>query len=310
MTRTPSPAPPGWTPPPRERTTLRTHARALGRGAAAPVLAAIRRSSGRTILWTPPSLGGGNHLYMWLWAWEQRRAGNDAAVLRRPGMEAWIAMFPALGELTVDRAAVPFTAQRREIWHQGFDEFGQNALDGFLDDAILGSPAFAELLAAADTERAPLTLNIRRGDYYTDATFRRRYGMDIRAYALAALEVAEVDPAGAFDLQVVSDDPAWCAEQVPAWLPAPRVRIAPADEGPFGNLARLAASERLILANSTFSYWAGYLKNRWDEREGRESLVVAPRFHVRTIGDGRAWQLAPAWTIIENAETEVSRSDA
>ncbi len=63
------------------------------------------------------------------------------------------------------------------------------------------------------------------------------------------------------------------------------------------HLAMLSNAPRLILANSTFSYWGGYLSS-W--RFGSPARVVAPWFHIRTDLGGAAWQLDPRWSVVED----------
>lgn len=291
----------GWSPPPAPRRSPAERARALARGAAAPLLHAARRGDPRLVVWTPPALGGGNHLYMWLYAHARRRAGEDVRVLAQPGMEAWLHMFPALAPLTVARADVPWRARREEVWNQSYDHSGRAVLDAFLDDALLSSPRFSALLA--DTPAAPAVVNMRRGDYYADAAFRAQYGMDIRAYLAEALPLAGI---GDGPITVVSDAPEWCRETLPRWFPGPRWEVPGREHGMFGDLAHLARAERLVLANSTFSYWGGYLCERLAARDGRAAAVVAPRFHVRTIHGGAAWQLSPTWRVVDNVERELA----
>lgn len=54
---------------------------------------------------------------------------------------------------------------------------------------------------------------------------------------------------------------------------------------------------RLILANSTFSYWGGYL-SRWCFRDPTQ--VVAPWFHILSDLGGAAWQLDPEWSVVRD----------
>ncbi len=55
-----------------------------------------------------------------------------------------------------------------------------------------------------------MTVNVRRGDYYSDPVFRGRYSFDIEAYLDVALARA-VEMAGPVDhVLVVSDGIEWC----------------------------------------------------------------------------------------------------
>lgn len=276
----------------------------MARIVAAPVLRAVRATDSRAVVWTPPALGGGNHLYMWMHAWQERQAGRETWILRQPGMEPWVEMFPALADLTIDRDDVPFRADRPVVWNQAYDRFGRAQLDTFCDAVLLSSERFQGLLTAAwSIERPALTLNIRRGDYYTASDIRSRYGMDLRAYLDEALALHRCRPE---QVEVVSDDPAWCTEVLGAWIPGAAVTTIAREHGMMSDLAHLVTARTLVLTNSTFSYWSGYLKERLDTVHGRDGQVIAPRFHVRTIDDGVAWQLSPTWRVVDNVAVEMA----
>ncbi|MGQ4535962.1 alpha-1,2-fucosyltransferase, partial [Dermabacteraceae bacterium P13264] len=147
-----------------------------------------------------------------------------------------------------------------------------------------------------------LVLNIRRGDYYTNPEFFRKYGMDLRFYLS---EVLSRHPARAVSL--ISDDPEWCAATIPVWFPELEIVTPERERGPFHDLAYLVAAPSLALTNSTFSYWSGYLKNSLDSERGNPSTVYAPLFHTRTIMDGKAFQLSPDWQVIDNLRHEMER---
>jgi hypothetical protein len=95
---------------------------------------------------------------------------------------------------------------------------------------------------------------------------------------------------------VVSDDSGWCRENL-SWLVGAADAVEFSHNGPQRDLARLASASRLILANSTFSYWGAYISDV--VHDGSAGSVVAPRFHVRDLEQGRAWQLDPRWQVID-----------
>lgn len=103
--------------------------------------------------------------------------------------------------------------------------------------------------------------------------------------------------ASVVSIHVVSDGIDWCHARL-GWL-ADYAPLTFADgETPMQNLVTVATARRLVLTNSTFSYWGAYISNVL--HRDNHAHVHAPWFHARTIADGRAYQLDPRWTIIEN----------
>ncbi|OKL52901.1 hypothetical protein BSZ39_12435 [Bowdeniella nasicola] len=268
-------------------------------------LSPIRSRSTHWVLWTSPKMRGGNYLYQWLRVWRQREEGVTAWVLHQPGMDVWLEMFPRLRELTIERSDVGTFYHRFYDDGQLYRSFGDQRLMQFIREYLLSSDSFAALIAhkketLAVYETPLAVLNIRRGDYYSVPEFYRDYGMNIRKYVLAALEqMGHVK-----SLHIVSDGIEWCRETVPQWVPD--LTLGYEEQGPkiFGDLATLAAAQRLILTNSTFSYWGGYLSEVVAADAGVASSIWAPSFHVRGMNGGRSWHLAPSWCVVDNAQWE------
>lgn len=260
------------------------------RRASAPVGAAYARSidllrrGNRTVILTPPAgLRVGNFLYLWLRA-HQRTAGGSATLVRAvPGMEQWLALFPLLAPLTVTEHEIRFS-DRRE-WDNTFlyQRFGVDFDDGQLDSFV------KECLGAfpsGDSDR--LVINVRRGDYYTD--HREKYAFDVVGYITAALLHFQDVSA----IQVVSDDPVWCRENLDARLRDSTSYVEYAQPDPKANLLAVASARRIIGTNSTFSYWGAYIATAtWPDVQ-----VVMPEFHGRMAHGTAAHQLHPRWTVI------------
>ncbi len=152
-----------------------------------------------------------------------------------------------------------------------------------------------------------MVVNIRRGDYVTNGANWLNYGFDVDDYLRVAL-TRSVEVGGPIErIVVVSDGIEWC-EQNLAWLSQHCETLVFENTGqpPEVHLAMLANAGRLVLTNSTFSYWGGYL-SAW--RSGRPEQVVAPWFHIRTDLGGAAWQLDPRWSIVRDIPTGWSLPD-
>lgn len=256
-------------------------------------LVSLTRRGNRTILWTPKiHMGVGNYLYLWLWADARRQRGLPDRVLLNDTMAGWLPQLPTMQELVIPLSEVRWQDRRQLTYHQSFgDEVIPGELADFSRRRVLSLPALAPV-AGHDPER--VVVNIRRGDYYSDPVFRSRYAYNIDSYLRTALASIS-DPVSG--LHVVSDEPGWCREHL-GWLTqfAPTT-FAPVTDGPLANLRDLATAQRLVLTNSTFSYWGGYLSNVFYGDNHHQ--VIAPGFHARHIDAGRPWQLNPRWHIIE-----------
>ncbi len=268
----------------------------LARGMQARVRRIVRQGS-RTVRETPDGLGFGNFLYLWLRADAEQRREHDYRVVRVPAMEPWLEALPGIRErLLVERADVRIWDRRDPSWNQRFGvEFTREELDGFIRRHLVGSP----LLPSMDTDPRSLTVNIRRGDYYSVPTLRGRYAFDVPAYLDVALNAA-VRSRGPVDrVHVVSDDVAWCRERLDGSLRrwAGTVEYRPSTSTPQDDFRAVATSARIIGTNSTFSYWAGYVST---VLHGAEAQVVVPAFHARHIDGGRAYQLDPEWEVVHD----------
>ena len=270
----------------------------------------VRRGP-RTVLWTQPTAHLGNFLYDWMHAFEMRRLGADMVCLRTPAMERWLPIFGELADLiVVEPGDVRLTDRREKGLHNEFGpHFDEHVLARFTEGFVAPS-------GVVDLDRVPADLrvtdrdvvvNVRRGDYVTNVANWRNYGFDLDDYLRVALELS-VEVGGPIErIVVVSDGIEWCEENL-TWLSEHCEGLVFESSGlpPEVHLALLANAPRLVLANSTFSYWGGYLSS-W--RFGRPEQVVAPWFHIRTDRDGAAWQLDPRWSIVKDIPSGWSLPD-
>lgn len=262
-------------------------------GSLRPWLAEQLRRGPRTVVLTPMSARVGNLLYFWLRANTERQEGRDVRVRESEHFADWPSVWPEVAALSVARLEIARTDRLLAVPTLHFQRYGtdftRSQLEGFIHQCLLTSEFTA---AMSEPDPSILTVNVRRGDYYSDPEFRERYGIDLEGYLRRAVDVASA-PGGVRRVVVVSDDPGWCDDQL-TWLrEVGPVEIS--DGGPLRHLAILASATNLVLSNSTFSYWGGYLASAASET----CRVVAPRFHVRDVNDGVPWQHDPNWTVID-----------
>lgn len=264
----------------------------------------VVRWGNREVLYPPEKIGVGNLFYVWMQADRRRARGEDVVVRTSEASEPWREWFPELfNELIVDDSQIRFT-DRRLVNHY-YQEFGVNYtpedLSRFIDTFVL--PSGGRLRKLVDEHASPkrFVLNVRRGDYYSVEKFRHLYAFDIAEYVRAAVvEASEAAPID--EIFIVSDNVEWCRAELQFLTDYADVAYVDPELGPAEHLAILAGSPRLILANSTFSYWGGYLSNRYyaDNAEVRPSDVVVPIFHSRLMEDSSSYHLDPRWTVIRD----------
>lgn len=270
--------------------------------AKAAALGLVRRGP-RTIVWTPHHVQLGNLLYYWLNAHLHQQRGESRFALETERSKRWHASFPELFDtLVVPRDEVKIMDRRLEqhpLQNFGVD-FTADDLRAFITGMLLDTQNDLTRALATVTVPTDLVINIRRGDYYSVPRWRGEYSFDVVEYVRAAVTKA-LEQAPVNSITLVSDDLDWCRIKL-AWL----TEIAPVSEPPDGasplaQLAILASAPRLILTNSTFGYWGGYIADALrDTPDPGTTGTWAPAFHSRAMPGGRANQLSPGWNIIES----------
>lgn len=265
----------------------------------ARMLGVVRRGP-REVFWTLPGLGLGNFLYHWMWAASGRDGGLQRAVLRRSESDPWVSVFPAVADLLIDRRDVRLTDQRATAPMSNFGEdFTEDELATFVRERLLTAPLFADVaervLASDQTDE--LVVHVRRGSYYQYPDLARRYGMDTPSYVRLAVDQAAAERTIP-SIRVLSNDLTWCRENL-GWLASfsPVVHFGGAGTSAAEDFRDLAVARRLVLSNSTYSYWAGYVSNVLHEGNNN-SEVWAPLFHMRGGRDWRSRHLDPTWRVV------------
>ncbi len=246
----------------------------------------------RQVVWTPAYMGLGNLLYLALWC---DADPMDRRFLRTPRLEHWLDVFPGLAELSVRRDEVRIRDIRRSAVNESYGRFGKD-----FSEEQLQSFVRRRLLVAFDpVDDDRLVVNIRRGDYYADHTVRGYFGFDVEAYLRVAIaRVIEQRPVDS--VHVVSDGLDWCRARL-GWVGTEMglpLSFASGSEGAAKDLVTVATARRLLITNSTFSYWGGYVHDVL--YPDHHADVWAPRFFSRWQDDRSAWQLDPRWSIVED----------
>lgn len=112
----------------------------------------------------------------------------------------------------------------------------------------------------------PVSLHVRRGDYFT-LQYIDRFGVCDEAYYQQAMEAIEAQ-LGQVTYFVFSDDLPWVQQHLTFRQPVHYV--ANYDVNSYWYIHLMSLCRHHIISNSTFSWWGAYL----DDREGK--LVVGP----------------------------------
>lgn len=279
-------------------------ARATARRVLAPGLSAVRRRLGRRVVnWTPDFMGFGNQLYLWAWAHAHRDETPEPRVLVIDKMRYWIPHFPAVRPWLVEVDDVGVLDQRAHHWadpeaHSGDRRgFTDESRSAFVSDWLLTSPALAGVAGSELARDDVLTLNVRRGDYYSNPAHRPEFAIDLATYLRAAVDGAVSADGLPRRVHVVSDDPDWCRREL-AWLEgvAPRVTYPDPSDGPIDNFRDICSSRRLVISNSTFSMWGAAVA----AVALGETRVWAPAFFQRRYGPGRCYEYDTQWSFVDD----------
>lgn len=251
-------------------------------------------------------MGFGNVLLVALWAHGETLAGRPTLALATDATRGWFETFPNLRSLVVERGEVRFTDRRVMPWssaHQSdwtaegeeTDAIDMGAVRRFLEEVLLpDSLVLAPGFIDPDPDR--LVINVRRGDYYSDPEVRGQYGFDVEPYLRLAVEGSCAADGPPSRIVVVSDGMDWCRARL-GWLSEWAPVEYAASGGAVGDFLAVAAARRVVLTNSTFSYWAAYVSNV--ARTDNHQQIWAPRFFDRSRNLGRSWLLDERWSVVE-----------
>jgi hypothetical protein len=142
---------------------------------------------------------------------------------------------------------------------------------------ILPQPDPRSAACAARMRDVPsVGLHVRRGDYVTNPNCAAFHSVCPKEYYDAAVELILSWLGPAAELFVFSDDIEWTRRHITYPLPTTYVDWN-ADRN-YEDLRLMSACRALIMANSTFSWWGGWLNPQSDK------LVIAPREWFKAPG--------------------------
>lgn len=251
-----------------------------------------------TVHITSPLTRGGNYLYYWMWAYKRDSKRHPVRVLFHEVIKDWLPEFPLIDHLSIRRedASTLWSNFLGDHKHTYGVSFSSEDVDGFCKALVDSSPSFQTRLEVAKELVKPETvvLNVRRGDYYTYPHITAMYGLDIEEYVRRAVVILQEKGRSVDDVLIVSDDTTWCLEHLSSLLPG-SIRTIPERKSMFDDLAVLASAKTLLLANSTFSYWGGYLAAALQT----DHMAIVPDYHYVEDGMKMRDPYDPRWVVAE-----------
>jgi Glycosyl transferase family 11 len=144
----------------------------------------------------------------------------------------------------------------------------------------------SEALLSDIHDRTSVAVHVRRGDYLAPKR-AARFGVLPLEYYRAAIELILRQVADAQFL-VFSDDAAWCKEAF-AENPSVAVPDRARDVPPYEDMFLMASCKHVVVANSSFSWWAAWLN------PNPNKVVVAPRRWFRDPSLDTSALVPPGW---------------
>lgn len=138
-----------------------------------------------------------------------------------------------------------------------------------------------------DKEIEDLVINIRRGDYYDDK-HRNIYGFNQIEYVKNALRYINLEEISS--IHIVSDDIEWCKNHL-SFINHKNI-IYPTESTPIDDFLTICRAKKLIITNSTFSYWGAYISEYL-----HKATVIAPNFHDYHVSENK--RNSPNWILLD-----------
>ena len=166
------------------------------------------------------------------------------------------------------------------------------AVAGEIFKSMSDSPSFGKLLSAKPVNN--IAVHIRLGDYASNRGVRRSVGLSAMSYYVNA--VKSLQATHEYDnIVIYSDEPERAHSEFVNAFGATIVPIVfSKNKNEFEDLVEISSCKGLIISNSTFSWWAGWLASHL-----HKCTVIAPRPWMAkpTIADKNL--LLESWVVVD-----------
>ncbi|WP_237237352.1 alpha-1,2-fucosyltransferase [Rothia nasimurium] len=260
-------------------------------------LISLVRRGPESAIFIPKVSRGGNWLYEWLAADNiVAHTKKPAYILFAPGMEKWLEEFPYLKNITRHEKDMRFRAIRVIGHHQEVEmHFSADDFRRFITTYLSSKNFQSRIMKARQhIDKDTLVINVRRGDYYSNPEIKRNFGINTANYIQAAVEKSLKNKV--FNkIFVVSDDLEWCSKNLSFLNDIASTRFERLGQSMFDDLAAISSSYHLILTNTTFGYWGGYIATYMNNCQ-----VFVPNVHQQDLSEyykskPRPVQHLPEW---------------
>lgn len=243
----------------------------------------------KNVIQIPTQLRLGNLLYFYLHCYKMKKEGKEIYILHTITMDYWLKYFPLFNDFIVypDDFKVYDNLDYFSSYYQNFGkDFHLNELNDFIQQYIFTEKYFNTSISENRT-----IINIRRGDFYsTDTVSPSQF--DQVEYVKKVFE--KNLSLTALPIFVISDDISWCKQEL-SFIEEFNHLQFPSDNEPIDDFIFICNAKNLIVTNSTFSYWGGYISKFLNN----ENKVIAPNFGATFYKNSIAIQLHPDWEIEE-----------
>ncbi len=241
----------------------------------------------KNIIHIPIQLRFGNLLYFYLHCYRMREKGQEVYILHTETMDYWLNFFPLLKEFIVHSEDFKIY-DNHDYFSSYYQNFGQDftleELNSFIEKYIVREDIFHSSHSEKKT-----VINIRRGDFYSGKKISPSQ-FDQVGYVK---KVLDKNPSfSAVPILIISDDISWCQQELSFINNSTEIQFL-SDNQPIDDFIAISGANNLIVTNSTFSYWGGYISKFLN----KESRVIAPNFGATFYEDSIAIQLHPDWEI-------------
>ena len=245
------------------------------------------RKKQKNVLKIPLQLRLGNLLYFYLHCHKMKLQNKEVYILHTETMDYWLKYFPNLKDFVLHSDDFKFydNLDYFSSYYQNFGiDFNINELTDFINQYILTESFFKNFAADHRT-----VINIRRGDFYSSEKKSPSEFDQIQYVKRIFKNHPELLTLPVF---VISDDISWCQKELYFLEKVSHLHFLP-DNKPIDDFIAISTAKNLIVTNSTFSYWGGYISKVIN----KENLVIAPNFGATFYKDSIAIQLHSDWKI-------------
>lgn len=212
----------------------------------------------------PAQLRFGNLLYFYLHCYIMRRQNKLVYILHTKTMDYWLEYFPRLQEFILYANDFKFydNLDYFSSYYQNFGvDFKTQELNDFIHNYILPDLFFKY---ANYEERT--VINIRRGDFYSS---KQKSPSEFNQVQFVKKVLINHSIIRDLPIYIISDDIAWCKKNLSFFGDLFHFI---SDNEPYQDFISICTAKNLVVTNSTFSYWGGYISKAINEK----NVVIAP----------------------------------